>query len=232
MKKKNTRGYDVFREALQQSFSDYHRQFSDSEREIHLNEDYERYINRLIQRSKNPIRMYFNTKKKCAAGIAAAILVVCSCSMTMPEVRNSLVEFVTNMTETQTEVFFDEKDVANAPKSIQTVYTLGTVPDGYTKTRFKDHYILVETTWTNENGDRIFLSQGTLDGTLVLDTENSDYTILEQNGKKLAFSQKHGIQGFYWYSDGYVFHLIMPIAISHEEAFSFINSLVILTNTN
>lgn len=228
MTKKNTSGNDILKEALRESFTDYYRQFPDSENEIDLGEDYEHYIECLIRRSKNPIRRYFNTAGRRAAGIAAAILIAFGSSMTVSAIREPVIEFFTNMTESYTEIFFDQKDVSNAPERIETVYTLGAVPEGYTQTRFKNFGVAVETAWTNGNGDKISLSQGTLGLDWALDTEESDFIILERNGKKILFSQKYGLQGYYWVFDKYAFYLILPSDISREEAFSFIDSLAAL----
>ena len=111
MSKKKMTGREVLEEALRRYCSVYCDQYPRYEGEIDLGDDYENYMNNLIKRSKNPFQRYFNTIGKRVAGIAAALLIVFSCSMTVSAVREPVVEFFTNIHEKFVEIFFDESIV-------------------------------------------------------------------------------------------------------------------------
>ena len=226
MRKKKKTGREALEEALRKSFADYHRQFPDSEEEIHLGKDYENYMDGLIRRSKNPTPLHFRTAWGRAACVAAAVLIAFTCSMTVSAVRTPVVNFLTNVYDQFTEILFDDADIEKAPSTIETVYTLGYVPEGYAKEQFYVYALSTNMTWKNENGDRIILLQGTLEGSLMLDPEESDYAIFEENGKRIIYIQKFGIKSFYWNSEKYEFQLVVPENMPQEEVFLLIDSLI------
>ena len=225
MSKKKMTGREVLEEALRRCCSTYCDQYPRYEGEIDLGYDYERYMNRLIKRSKNPFQRYFNTTGRRIAGIVAAVLIVFSCSMTVKAVREPIVEFFTNIYEEFIEIFFSEDDIANAPDTIETVYTLGVIPEGYIVDQFYVYDHVTYMTWKNEHGDRLVLSQDILDGSLMLDTEESNYDIIEWGGHRIAFAEKYGAKYFYWNSDQYAFSLTVSSNIPKDEVFALIDSL-------
>ena len=225
MSKKKMTGREVLEEALRGCCSTYCDQYPRYEGEIDLGDDYENYMNNLIKRSKNPFQRYFNTIGKRVAGIAAAILIVFSCSMTVSAVREPVVEFFTNIYEKFVEIFFEEDAIAKAPDTIETVYILGTIPGDYVIDHFIIDDVATDMIWRNNDGNRIVFSQGILHGSFVVDTEETAYDIIERNGKKIAYSEKYGIKSFFWNSTEYEFSLTIPSNISNEEAFVLIESI-------
>ena len=225
MSKKKMTGREVLEEALRGCCSTYCDQYPRYEGEIDLGDDYENYMDNLIRRSKNPFQRYFNTFGKRVAGIAAAILIAFGCSMTVKAVREPVVEFFTNIYEKFVEIIFGEDDIAKAPDTIETVYTLGFIPDGYMVDRFYIDDIMTTMAWKNENGDRLVLSQGVLMGSNILDAEASNCNIIEKNGVKIACSEKYGIKSFFWNSTEYEFSLTISSDISDDEVFALVDSL-------
>lgn len=225
MSKKKMTGREVLEEALRGCCSTYCDQYPRYEGEIDLGDDYENYMDNLIRRSKNPFQRYFNTVGRRVAEIAAAMLIAFGCSMTVKAVREPFVEFFANIYEKFVEIIFGEDDIAKAPDTIETVYTLGFIPDGYMVDRFYVDDYRTDMAWKNENGDRLALSQGILDGSFIMDTEEADYHIIEWNNKKIAYSEKYGRKYFFWNSEEYEFSLTMSSNISEEEALALIDSL-------
>ncbi len=225
MSKKKMTGREVLEEALRGCCSTYCDQYPRYEGEIYLGDDYENYMDSLIRRSKNPFQRYFNTVGRRVAGIAAALLIAFSCSMTVKAIREPVVEFFANIYEKFVEIIFGEDDIAKAPDTIETVYTLGFIPDGYAIDQFIIDDIMVDMAWKNENGDRIVLSQGVLTGSNILDTEESNCGIIERNGRIIAYSGKYGIRSFFWNSAEYEFSLTVSSNISEDEVFALIDSL-------
>ena len=225
MSKKKMTGREVLEEALRGCCSTYCDQYPRYEGEIYLGDDYENYMDSLIRRSKNPFQRYFNTVGRRVAGIAAAMLIAFSCSMTVKAIRESVVEFFANTYEKFVEIIFGEDDITKAPDTIETVYTLGFIPNGYEIDRFFIDQYMTKMTWKNENGDRLVLSQGIFDGSFIMDTEEANYHIIEWNGRKIAYTEKYGIKSFFWNSEEYEFSLTISSNISKEEALALIDSL-------
>ncbi len=225
MTEKERFGRNKLLEAMRVSEKSYCDQFSPAEGEIRYTDDYLRDMEKILQKSKKPIRRYFNFFGKRVAGIVAAILIIFGCSMTVSAVREPVVEFLTNIYEKFIEIVFGDEDVAKAPDSIETVYTLGFVPEGYEMESFLVENSLTKITWKNENGNKIILSQIVLKGFCTLDGEESDYVIFEQHEKSLAYVHKYEYKIFYWNSEAYNFQLIVPCDMSQEEALALIDSI-------
>ena len=225
MSKKKMTGREVLEEALRGCCSTYCDQYPRIEGEIDLGNEYEKYVNNLIKRSKNPFQRYFNTVSRRVAGIAAAMLIAFGCSMTVKAVREPVVEFFANIYEKFVEVFFGEDDIAKAPDTIETVYTLGFIPDEYEVDRFIIDDSATSMLWRNAQGDMIVLSQGVLEGSFTVDVEKSDFDIIDWNGIRIAYTEKYGIKSFFWNSEEYEFSLTISSNISEEEALALIESL-------
>ena len=111
---------------------------------------------------KKPLLWYLNTTRKQAAAILIAIGLFCGLSIGVYAVREPIVEFFLNVKEKFSEVFFNQEDIENAPKTIETVYTLGYVPEEYKLIERKIFTKTVKTNWTNAENLDIFLQQFTL----------------------------------------------------------------------
>ena len=225
MTDKELSGRNRLKEAMKLSDQTYLDKYLPIENEVKYSEKYLKYIDRLTKQTKLPFYKYFNTIGKRVAGIAAAMLIAFSCAMTVKAIREPVVEFFANIYEKFVEVFFGEDDIAKAPDTIETVYTLGFIPDGYEVDRFIIDDSATSMLWRNAQGDMIVLSQGVLDGSFTVDVEESDYDIINWNGKRIAYTEKYGIKSFFWNSIEYEFSLTISDNISDTEAFALIESL-------
>lgn len=225
MIKKEPAGREVLEEALRRCCSVYCDQYPRYEDEIDLGDDYERYMNNLIRRSKKPFQRYFDTVGRRVAGIAAAILIVGCCSVTVAAARKPIVEFFENIHEKFVEFFFNADDIARAPDRIETVYIPGIIPDGYVMEEIQINEVSTDITWKNGNGDRLNLSQGVLFGSFIFDAEDSNYTVIEHHGIKIAVAEKYGSRACFWSSSEYEFSLVLSSDISTEDMLILIDSL-------
>jgi hypothetical protein len=226
MLKKKMTGREVLEEALRRCCSDYCDQYPRYEGEIDLGDDYENYMNNLIKRSKNPFPRYFNSVGRRVAGIVAAILIVFSCSMAVSAVRGPVAEFLVDVYAEFIKIYFGDDDIAKAPKTLETIYTLGVIPDGYEMGESFVGTYMTNLTWINENGDRLALSQDVLGGSLILDAEGTNYDVVEWNNKKIVCAEKYGRRFFFWNSTEYAFTLTVSSDISVEEVLALIDSLI------
>ena len=227
MRKKKKTGREALEEALRKSFADYHRQFPDSEEEIALGKDYENYMDGLIRRSKNPTPLHFRTAWGRAACVAAAVLIAFTCSMTVSAVRTPVVNFLTNAYDQFTEILFDDADIEKAPNTLETVYTLGFVPEGYVEENCNITDSLTHMVWTNEKNEQIIFRQRTLTGSSTVDNEHTDWDIIFINEQKIEYAHIGTTRNYFWSFDEYFFYLKIPDSISHDTALDLIQSLKI-----
>lgn len=219
-------GRDILEEAIKQYDKTYCDSFLSIDKDLPFDEECEKNLRKLMRRLNNPFRLYFNTAGKRVAGIVAVFLLAFTCSMTVSAVRKPVVEFITNVYEKCVEFIYGEENLAKAPNTIETVYTLGVIPDGYEMDQFIIDTLTADMTWKNENDDRLVLSQGILFGSIVIDAEESGFEVITWNGEKFTVVEKHGIKSIIWYTDEYEFSLTMPSDISNEDAFVLIDSIV------
>lgn len=230
MNEKNLTGEAVLKKALHQYSLTYCDEFPPCDEEIHLDEIYQRKMEKLIKRSKNPFQRYFNTAGRRAAGIAAAILVFFGCSMTVSAVRKPVVEFLTNVYEKLVEFFFDEESITNAPSMIETVYTLGYVPEGYELmssdlSKYQNRII-----WERDSNECIIFIQSTLDGVVSYDNEESKYELIETNNFSVVFVKKHDLLMLFWSDNQYKYSLDVYGGLTLDECVALIESIHELTD--
>ena len=227
MLKKTMTGREVLEEALLKYCETHGDPVPRYEGEFHFSADYEQYIHALIKSSKKAPRRGCSTLGKRVAGIAAAILIAFGCSMTVSAVRSPFVSFCMNTYEKFTEIFFDASDIEKAPQTIETVYTLGYVPEGYelnSQSVEKESSFFV---WHNRDGDSIKLVQNILNIKLTIDTEESDVISTNVNDFQIFFKDKYGKKTYFWNTDEYQFRLyIMDDDISTEDGIELIRSVM------
>ena len=226
MSKKRMNGREVLEEALRQCCADYCEEIPCSEEDIDLGEDYEKYMKSLIRRSKKPFRRCFDTAGKRAAGIAAAFLVMIGCTMSVSAVRKPIVGFLTNTYDKYVELFFDENDVEKAPTKIETVYTLGAVPEGYVQESTFLNEVRSSITWINDKNHQIILTQTVLDGNITVDNEHNELETVEMNGMTVIYIVTQHYRCYFWNDNEYQFSLDLSTEISHEMALNMIGSMV------
>lgn len=197
----------------------------DSTVEIHYSEKYERYMARLLRAQKRPWWQYTNTVGKKVAVIALVILFAFGASMSVSAVRKPVVEFIVNVYERFVEIFFGEEDIAEAPCEMDTIYTLGKVPEGYELVESNLQNASVGFVWKDDVGNSIKFSQHIIDSKGTYDYENSNYIIVNVSGMKVAMIEKEDRKMFCWNSNEYAFLMRVPSDFSLEECAELIKFL-------
>ena len=198
----------------------------DSTAEIHYSEKYERYMARLLRAQKRPWWQYTNTVGKKVAVIALVILFAFGASMSVSAVRKPVVEFIVNVYERFVEIFFGEEDIAEAPCEMDTIYTLGKVPEGYELVERKLQKTSVRFVWKDDKGNSIKFSQSIFDGKTTIDYEDSDYALMNISAIKIAYIEKSDKKVFYWNFGDYAFSMRAPNDFSLEDCTDLIESLI------
>ncbi len=225
MTDKELSGRNRLKEAMKLSDQTYLDKYPPIENEVKYSEKYLKYIDRLTKQTKSPFYKYFNTIGKRVAGFAAAMLIAFSCSMTVKAIREPVVEFFANIYEKFVEIFFEEDDIAKAPDTIETVYTLGYVPEGYELIEQKIANSGVDFTWQNSKGEIICFSQDILRGEATLDYEDSNYSIVYISDIKIAYVDKWGHRALFWNTSSYAFSMVVSMDLSLEECIHLIESM-------
>lgn len=187
---------------------------------------YQKRMERLIRRQKQPYWRYVNTIGKRVAVFAVAIALAVALSLSVSAVREPVVKFFINVYEKFVEFFYDENDIARAPDAIETVYTLGYVPEGYELERCEIGDLVTRFVWTNQNGERISFSQGVLGLWNQMDNDNSNYEILYVDKMYIACLVKENNEYFYWQEDNYRFTLHIPRDLPFECVRKIIESIM------
>ena len=139
--------------------------------------------------------------------------------------REPIVNFLSNVYDNHIEIFFDENDVEKAPSKIETVYTLGYVPDGYMQETTFLNEVRSSITWVNDKNDRIVFRQTLLDGVLSLDNEHSVLGTTVMNEMTIMYQFTQHSRSYFWNTNEYQFTLDVPTEISYETALVMIDSM-------
>jgi len=227
MTEKELSGKKKLIKALEKYELSFEEKYPQEDMEVEFSKQYEVYMEKLLSGKIPKRRKYFNTVDKRIAACVAAVMLIFGGSMTVKAFREPVVEFFTNVYEKIVELFFDDDDIAQAPSEIETVYTLGYVPEGYEIESYSiDEFKFVSKTVFSNNKDKIVFRQQILDGRSVLDNENTDYKYFYIDDLKVASIEKGEERMLYWNTDKYSFMLNIDVEISQEEYVKVISSVV------
>lgn len=166
---------------LEAAFSKMHELYLEEnppiEGEVVYSPKYIKAINKLLgKKEKRYAKFFDSTYKRVAAVIVAAMLAIGS-GIGVYAFRESIGEFITEIKDKFVEIFFDETSISQAPAEIETVYTLGYVPEGYMFESSENKIIKATTVWSNGE-DKIILWQQLLSNKENIDIETSDFEII------------------------------------------------------
>lgn len=227
MTEREMSGRNKLREAMRICDLTYCDKFPSSNQEIHYSRKYLSKIEKLIQKSKNPIHQYFNTVGKCAAAVIAVAIISCSL-MTVSAVREPIVEFFVHAYEKYIEIIYRSEDTEKVPETIETIYTIECIPQGYEIYRYHIQKCSTEIMWINAQNEKISLSQYTLNSIYTMDNENSGYRMINSRDMEILCSEKGGLKIFYWNTYEYSFEFVVPDTFSDEACLSMIGSVTVL----
>ena len=173
---------------------------------------------------------YINTTGKRVAAFFIVVGLLCGFSAGVYAIREPITEFFLNVKEKFSEVLFNTEDIEKAPTAIDTVYTLGYVPEGYelAETSITEHK--VNFVWENQKADYIDFAQYILKSSSTVDTEKFDCSIFYVNNMKVICLEKHINKTYFWNTNEYAFSLTAPISITNDDLIQIIESLTIYNN--
>lgn len=223
----NNKGLGVLKEAFQEIDKwEYENLHLEALEEVIPSPAYIKRMERLMKWQKRSCWKYVNTVGKRIAMIAVVIALAFGLSMSVSAVREPVVKFFVHIYERFVEFFYDDDVVTKAPSTIETIYTLGYVPEGYELESCSIEKMATCFIWINEAGEQIVFSQGLLCEYSLMDNENSNYEIMSVNDITMAVLEKGSIRYCYWNAKNYRFILHMPSDISRDVFDSLINSII------
>ena len=195
----NNKGLGVLKEAFQEIDKwEYENLHLEALEEVIPSPAYIKRMERLMKWQKRSCWKYVNTVGKRIAMIAVVIALTFGLSMSVSAVREPVVKFFVHIYERFVEFFYDDDVVTKAPDTIETVYTLGYVPEGYELESCEIGKTMVVFIWTNGAGEQVVFSQGLLGEYSFMDNENSAYELLYVNDMSVAYIEKQDDSFYYW----------------------------------
>ena len=226
MTEKEKKGQAILKEALGDYELSFDEKYLPEEVEVFFSKKYQRNINKMLSGKQKKYPEFLNTAFKRVAACMVVSIMLFGGYMTVKAFREPVIEFFTNMYEKFVEIFFDGENVLGAPTEIETVYTLGYVPDGYELEKKERVGASVKTIFTNGE-DNIVLSQYPLTNDLTFDNENSNFQIIAMSDFEVAVIEKNKIRLFYWSNEKYAFNLTVPKELGNDECIEIIESLTV-----
>ena len=161
-------------------------------------------------------------KKMVAILVAAAVLLLAGCAIIY---RDQIRDFITNVKEFFVEIKFDEGE--NDSQTIDEIYELTYVPEGYKLETQVINRMVVQYKFTNEFGESVKFIQRSLDASnFYVDIEHSDNVIIEI-GEYTVYSRKTNGTYYYLWNDGkYALHVYSIMELSDSELMLIINGVV------
>jgi hypothetical protein len=178
---------------------------TDDEIEHEFSNDFERKMERLIRRSKtrNLIGGMAFLRRRVVALIAAIIILFAS-AMSVSAVRAAVFEFITEVYEKFTHIFFNESRSSQDAADGFAIYEPAYIPEGFKLVnKNTDGLVLLE--YEKEN-DFISYSQQCLGNVSInINTEGVKLEELEFKGLPAKYYSNQGVQNLLWYDEKYMY---------------------------
>ena len=226
MTAKEQKGKEILKEALGDYELSFDEKYPPEEMDVVFSKKYQKMMNRMLSGKQKNHSEFLNTSWKRVAAFIVAFAMVLGCSMTVKAFREPVVGFFTNVYEKIIEIFFDDDDIAKAPSEIETVYTLGYVPEGYEMESYSMNEIKTTTrTVFINNETKLIFYQYILDGRTDLDNEDSKFEYIYIGDMKVIFVDKNETRSLFWNTHEYAFSLIVDTKVSEDEWIAIIQSI-------
>ncbi|ABZ85427.1 hypothetical protein HM1_2918 [Heliomicrobium modesticaldum Ice1] len=178
---------------------------ADHEIEHEFSKRFERRMRKLVRRSKTGSAaggVVFLRRR--AVALAAAIVILLATAMSVSAVRAAVFEFITEVYEKFTHIFFNESQSSNDAAGKFIVRRPSFIPEGFELINEKTAgpVLLVY----EKGSDYISYSQQRLeDVSMDINTEGAELEELEFKGLPAKYYSNRGVQNLLWYDDKYMY---------------------------
>ena len=159
--------------------------------------------------------------------LIAAALIIALCSIAAYMCRDQILSFATK-------TFVDYKAVTvknqynnkvQTHTTIETIYTLGYVPERYKEIKFEEKKTVIQTVWKNEEEKILVLTQELLNNNRCFDVEQSDCKNDSLNIIQYSYKEKEG--AIVWIDSNYQYKLYWTGVISEDEIQAILSGIAI-----
>lgn len=221
----NDEGYIKLKEALRRTNRDFLEEAAlvpESEEVFACGYD-ERLMKRIKARKKNrPV--FANTVLRRAALFLFVILFIGACSLSVEAVRIPVFNFVETVYGKFTS--FVMGDEFKGPDTIESVYTLATLPEGFEKIAVYTSATDVTTKW-GDGATFIELEQRTSGAEALHRTYNSENLRLQSGGVEYVYIGNFGLTSLLWHNGEYFFVIHWYDTVSVYEMIDLAESITV-----
>jgi len=184
---------------------------------------FERNMKELILQSKKreSVRRTKVWNKRFLAALVA-IIVIISTAMSVSAIRQKVIEFITEVYQKHTQVFFSEIQSSQMESKIFTAYTPSYIPKGFElMNQDTNETVLLE---YEKGDDFISFKQGWLDEiSMQINTEGVNLEELKFNNLPAKFYSNQGVQNLIWYDSHYMY--MVSSTLDRETVFKIAESV-------
>ena len=166
-------------------------------------------MNRLIAAERNHQKPFGHPALRRVVTAALIAAVIAASALSVEAVRTPVVEFFRQVYEVCTHFFMQRSSPdAPAPEIIETVYTFGFVPNGYTQTYTEIGPDRVRFKWESSSDGKLSLTQYLLDRGFFINTEGSEQREVTVHGRTAMLYRRADVAYLVWATEDYSFMLI------------------------
>ena len=216
----NKTNQELFKQALVEGVSRrIDREIAACDEEVVFSRRHIKNMERIVKGKtpKKPIN-----KKMVAILVAAAVLLLAGCAIIY---RDQIRDFITNVKEFFVEIKFDEGE--NDSQTIDEIYELTYVPEGYTLTQQDITRMRVQYVYkTTENYKIKFIQQSLDASNFYMDIEHGDYDIINLDEYEIYYQQTDGIYCYLWNDGKYALQLYSVNKLSEQTISLIIKGII------
>lgn len=189
---------------------------------------FEEKMDKLIKARKHLYWKYVNTLGKRIAVVILFIIVAFSSAMTVPAVREPVIEFIVETYEKFSKFYVDEDTLQyseyDIPDTIEQEYAPSYIPDGYIRTDYYAGTKSVNIIWNNKKNEIRFY-QRIISLQAIINTEDAEIKQKELNGHSVYTYTQNNTTTYLWEDYGYTFVLRVPDAMTLDEIDAIMQSV-------
>lgn len=191
--------------------------------EVYLSLSFQEKARKLIQETDGH---RCRVSRKVVVLIAAA-LIIALCSIAAYMCRDQILSFATRTFEDYKAVTVKNQynNKVQTHTTIETIYTLDCVPEGYKEIKFEDKKTIIQTIWRNEEEKILVLTQESLNNNRCFDVEQSDCKNDSLNIIQYSYKEKEGV--IVWIDSNYQYKLYWTGVISEDEIQAILSGIAI-----
>ena len=231
MNDKELSGRERLKEALEQYDKEFFDQFPVEEEKFYFSKKHRKKMNRILRRAQFPWMRRLGMIGKYVAIIAIVLFITCNNDILTYGESKFTSEFYSYTTEGRPNVVwycFPIEDIAKAPKTIETLFEVTYIPEGY---ELVEHQVSIykykNNTYRYENadGDYILFQQNALSRGVGFQLPHWTLEEVQYQDIMILYAVHEKQTTIYWGNYGYSFKLSFSDSLPKEECMKIFDSI-------